>query len=58
MGEVNLPVFAQLVSSKLVWGLADLDSPLRVGLGIHQAEEWNCEIQPQKWVGSKMGFRN
>ena len=44
VGEVNLPVFAQLVSSKLVQGLADLDGPLRVGLGIHWAEEWNCEV--------------
>lgn len=36
--EVNLPVFAQLVSSELVQCLTNLEIPPKVGFGKHLAE--------------------
>lgn len=56
MGEVNLPVFAWLISSEMVQGLVYLEGSLWFGLGPGRKSE--PAKYTQKWVGSKGGSGN
>ena len=56
VGDVNLPVFAWLISSEMMQGLVYLEGPLWCGLGLGRKSE--PAKYTQKWVGSIEGSGN
>ena len=57
MSEINLPIFAWLMSTKLVQKLTDMESPLWTGLGTGLAEGVNLRNMILEMGGVKEGLQ-